>query len=90
MSGERFRRAAGVLSRRFGGEVLLGLRGRAEVDRLEGTAAAVWELLEGPATAAEVAAALAASYDAPASAIERDVRALLSELAARGYVEREA
>lgn len=85
--GGRFRRAAGVLERRFGDEVLLAARGRRDVDRLAGTGAAVWELLDGPRTAAELAAALEAAYEAGPGSIERDVRALLEDLAARGYVE---
>lgn len=85
--GPRFRRAAGVLERRFGGEVLLAARGRRAVDRLAGTGAAVWELLDEPRTAAALAAALEAAYEAEPGSIERDVRALLEDLAARGYVD---
>jgi hypothetical protein len=82
----RYRRRSDVLSRVFGGEVLLANPDREGVDRLNLTAAAVWEVLETPATTGEVAAALSRAYDAPRAMLEHDVETLLGDLVARGWL----
>ncbi len=58
-----------------------------DFDRLSGTAAAVWRLLEEPRTVAELVGTLGARYGSPPAEIERDARALLQELVCRGHVE---
>ncbi len=86
----RYRRRDGVLSRTFAGEVLLATPDREGVDRLELTAAAVWDALEAPATVPDISATLAATYDAPNELIVRDVDALLGDLADRGWILEDA
>lgn len=52
--------------------------------RLSGTAGRIWELLEYPASVAEIAAALAAEYDARPQVVEADVRAAIASFEAQG------
>jgi hypothetical protein len=57
---------------------------------LPGTGASVWDLLEEPATLAELVAALVDAYDeADAAVVEHDVRALLADLEQLGAVTRD-
>ena len=53
---------------------------------LPGTGAAVWDLLEEPASLAELVAALAEAYEEDPAVVEHDVRALLDELESLGAV----
>lgn len=84
--GATYRRGERSLSRTYDGEILLGSPDREGIDRLEGTAAAVWIALAEPATVADIADALAEAYDAPADVIARDVDGLLRDLRVRGWV----
>ncbi len=81
----RFVRSPLSLYRSFAGEVLIGTPEGA--DRLEGTAAHVWELLGAPRTVPELGSVLGESYAAPREVIEADVGALLDDLVGRGWVE---
>lgn len=58
--------------------------------KLDQPASAIWESFDYPATAAQVAAALAARYDASAAEIEADVRRLIARLEPLGLIERSA
>jgi coenzyme PQQ synthesis protein D (PqqD) len=54
---------------------------------LPGTGASVWDLLEEPATLAELVSILSEAYQpADPSEVERDVRSLLAELESLGAV----
>jgi hypothetical protein len=54
---------------------------------LPGTGASVWDLLEEPATLAELVSILAEAYQpADPSEVERDVHSLLAELESLGAV----
>ncbi|SDG10627.1 pyrroloquinoline quinone biosynthesis protein D [Limimonas halophila] len=80
------RLAAGVRlqhSRARGGTVLLAPE---RVFTPDAVAVEVLELLDGARSVADVAAVLAASYDADAATIERDVLALLADLADKGVI----
>jgi len=54
---------------------------------LDGVGARVWELLSEPRAVSDVAAAIAAEYEVEADTAERDLLALLDELAGRRLVE---
>lgn len=81
------RRVPAVVERRFAGEVLLTAQGRDEVDRLDGTAAVVWTLLDEPRSVGELVGELSETYGASRAEVEDGVRALLEDLGARGYAE---
>ena len=53
---------------------------------LDETAAAILALVDGRRSLAEIAARLAADYDADPAEIEADAAALIVDLAERGYV----
>jgi hypothetical protein len=76
-----------VLERRFAGEVLLTMQGRDEIDRLEGTAAVTWSLLEMPTTTAALVDELAGIFGAHRIEVDGSVRRFLAELHGRGYLE---
>ena len=85
----RWRRRADVLWRRAVDAVVLLPVGADDPVLLPGTGAAVWELLEQPATLDELLAALREVYgtDADAASVEADVVALLDRLVGLGAVE---
>ena len=86
--GARFRRAPTVLSRTVGSEVLLATPGRDHIRSLDGTAGAIWELMDEPCSVSDLAGLVADAYGMPASSIEDDIRHLLSALEEDGLVER--
>lgn len=57
-----------------------------ELYTLNETGKAIWGLLDGNRSLAQIAGELGAQYDAPAADIERDVLGLISELALRKIV----
>jgi hypothetical protein len=82
-----WRRRDDVLWRRSLDAVILLPVGVDEPVTLPGTGASVWDLLEEPATLAELVATLTDAYDdADPTVVEDDVRALLAELEALGAV----
>ncbi|MGG7566073.1 PqqD family protein [Rhodovulum sp. DZ06] len=84
-----FRRRPGAMEARLGPEelVLLGPDGSRYVG-LDAVAADVWAALEQPRTLAQVAEALAESYDAAPERIAGDIAEMLEVLEAEGLVER--
>jgi ornithine carbamoyltransferase len=54
---------------------------------LDGVGARVWTLLEEPRTVAELASAVSAEYEVDAETAERDLLALVADLAGRRLVE---
>lgn len=80
------RLARGVRFRRLpdGAGVLLVPEG---IVNLSETAAAVAELIDGARSAADIAGALAQSFDAPRERIEGDVDELLARFAAKTWLE---
>jgi hypothetical protein len=81
-----WRRREDVLWRRSLDSVILLPVGVEDPVTLPGTGASVWDLLEEPASLAELVAILADAYDADAGVVEHDVRALLAELESLGAV----
>jgi coenzyme PQQ biosynthesis protein PqqD len=83
---EAVRFARGVRFRRLpdGAGVLLVPEG---VVNLTETAAAIAALIDGERGAADIAAVLASSFDAPAADIERDVHELLARFAAKTWLD---
>lgn len=69
-----------LLWEQLDGEVVAWSPDGAALHRLDGTATAVFLLLDGTRTAAAVVTALAARYDAPEDVLDRDVAHLLDEL----------
>ena len=84
----RWRRSPTALWRAAPGYLVLGhVDGRTiEVD---GPGCDVWELLTGWVEDEELTAALARQYGASEEIVSRDVRSLLGELHAQGYVDRD-
>jgi hypothetical protein len=83
----RYRRAQGVLSRRYADEVLLASMDRDGCEGLSGPATDVWNLLESPRSLADLVGALAPGYSASPALIAKDVDALITTLRERGFVE---
>ena len=83
-----WRRRDDVLWRRSLDAVILLPVGAEEPMTLPGTGASVWDLLEEPASLAELVAILADAYEEAPAVIEHDVRALLAELESLGAVTR--
>lgn len=54
---------------------------------LDGVGALVWELLQQPRTVDEIVDVVSSQYNVDREQCERDVRALISELAQRSLVE---
>ena len=81
-----WRRRSDVLCRRSLVAVILLPPGVDEPITLPGTGAAVWDLLEEPATLAELVALLADVYDEDPTVVEHDVQTLLGELKGLGAV----
>lgn len=83
----RYRRSPTVLARSVGDEVVLARADGDGFEVLEGTAGAVWAVLEEPVTTDEIVSALSRAFEAPREVIENDVDALLRELTARGMIQ---
>ena len=76
-----------VLVSEFGNElVLLNLRDGVYYG-LEDVGARIWALLKQPVTLSAIRDAIVSEYDVNPTSCERDVRALVEELATKGLVE---
>src|SRR5204862_5856219 len=80
----RYRRLPTLLSRMVGSEVLLGTPGGEDLHALDGTAAAVWTMLDRPGSVEDIANRAATVYGVSPEAITPDVEALLQSLEAQG------
>ena len=83
----RLRRTDGVLATTVDGELVMMDVEKGVYFGLDAIGTDVWNRLEAPVTAAELADALAQDYEADTATIERDVLALLSRMAEQGLVE---
>jgi hypothetical protein len=82
------RRQPGAEATLLGGElVVLDAEGKM-VRALNGTAARVWELLDGAHSVEEICRVLGEEFEAPAAAIERDVAKFLAALERAGLLVR--
>jgi len=85
-------RSQSVVARVVAGETLI-VPVRAKVGDLasiysfNGTGTLIWKLLESPRTVAELASAVAGTYDVDAARAESDVMDFVSEMKAAGLVE---
>jgi hypothetical protein len=86
MHTSRLHRAQEALFRSAGGDVYLAAADREGFDRLSGSAATAWMLLDEAPTFAELVRELAGLHDATAEEIEPEIRSLLDELVRRGWV----
>ena len=87
MNESVWRRREDVLWRRSLDAVILMPAGADDPVTLPGTGASVWDLLEEPATVAELVGVLSEAYDAgDRQVVEHDVRRLLLDLEALGAV----
>ncbi len=84
-----WRRRDDVLWRRSLDAVILLPVGVDDPMTLPGTGASVWDLLEEPASLAELVAILADAYEEDPTVVEHDVRTLLTELEGLGAVTRD-
>jgi len=87
---ERFQRSERAHFRSTGFEVLLARVDRDGVDILTGPAALAWELLAEPKTTAALATELAECYSISMPTVDPDVRTLLEDLRARGWISEDA
>jgi Coenzyme PQQ synthesis protein D (PqqD) len=79
--------AGDLLASDFGAEqVILNLKDGVYYG-LEEVGARIWRLLQKPTTIPAILGALAEEYDVDSARCERDLRALLGDLVARGLVE---
>jgi hypothetical protein len=84
---DRLQISPDALSRELDGEVLvLDLRTSLYFG-MTGTAARIWQLMEGGETRDGIVAALVREFSAEPRAIEADVDSFLGDLAARGLIE---
>ncbi|HYT79995.1 MAG TPA: PqqD family protein [Actinomycetota bacterium] len=83
----RLARSLSIPWRRIGEDIILAPAGRDDFDRLSGTAAAVWSVLETPCSPEDLVNELAEMYAVSAEGIGTDVRALVSDLMERGAIE---
>ena len=74
-------------SSRLGGEFILLDTEGAMLRGLNGTAARVWELIDGRRRAAEIAERIASEFDAPADRVLADVLSFLTVLEGKHLVE---
>ena len=84
----RYRRATGVVWRQAHGSVFVLPDGGREVVVLTGTGEELWWLLADPMTIDQAAHRLAEIYGVPDTAVSRDVAPVVTDLAARGVLER--
>lgn len=85
-AGTVLRRVSSLPFQKMNDEVLVVDPRTREVHLLNVTATRIWDLLETPRTAAELAVALEEEFDAPAEVLRADVEASLNELGAKGLV----
>ena len=79
--------ADGLLATEFGNElVILNLQDGVYYG-LEDVGARIWALLKQPVTLSAIRDAIVSEYDVEPTSCERDVRALVEELATKGLVE---
>ena len=71
---------ANFVATRVDDEILIVDLDGGELLSLEGTGRAVWELIDGVRSEADIVAALSEAYDAERELLTRDVEALLAEL----------
>ncbi|MGE5618857.1 MAG: pyrroloquinoline quinone biosynthesis peptide chaperone PqqD [Sphingomonadaceae bacterium] len=79
-------RASDVVWRKMGEETVLLSAKSENYYSLNEVGTRIWELIDGQATAGEIASRIAEEYDAPAEQVEQDVVALLHELREQGLV----
>ena len=72
--------AANFVETRVDDEILIVDLDGGELLSLDGTARAVWELIDGERSVTDIVAALGEAYDAEQAVLARDVDALLAEL----------
>lgn len=85
--GARVRRCGDLLAADVDGEMVMMDVETGVYFGLDAIGTDIWKRIEAPVTVADLAAGLAGDYDAAPETIERDVLALLTDMAARGLVE---
>lgn len=80
MPQTRYTQSREVLQRTVSEDVLLAVPDRSDMERLSGTSAVVWKLLESPKTLDEIVETLADAYGASPATIRADVEALLDSM----------
>ncbi|HYD63940.1 PqqD family protein [Azospirillum sp.] len=80
-------RRSDVLFAKVDGEMVLMTLDQAHYVGLNDTGSDVWKHIERPIAVEALVARLADEYDGDPTVIEREVRALLSEMAANGLVD---
>ena len=76
-----------VSLQRVGQEAILHDRRNGRAHVINETAAQIWELCDGQSTLDQIASALAASYDVPASVVQEDVQYILTKFRELGVLE---
>jgi hypothetical protein len=88
---KRLLRSPDVVARQIAGEHILVPISQTGADLqkvylLNGTAAAIWELLAQPLAREELVKALEEQYDAPEGSIPREVETFVQDLLQRGFL----
>lgn len=83
-----YRQAEGVLSRRVGDALLIFVRETHELLRVQGSALALWEMLQEPRSAQSSARLLAQLFDTTEELVSRDIAPVLGDLLHRGALQR--
>jgi hypothetical protein len=83
---DRVRVPQEVLARQVGEETVMLDLAQGTYYGLDPVGARIWQLLADGRTLAEVCDAVATEYDAPRDAIERDLLALVEDLAKHGLI----
>ena len=78
--------SSGVIAREAGGETALVDLASGNSFRLDPIGSRIWQLLEEGSSLSEACEAILAEYEVSAAELERDILALIEQLAAHGLV----
>ena len=87
MEESRLRRSPDALATQVDGDIMMLVLSTGMYHSLSGVAARIWELLETPATAAELSARIADEYGVSLDRCRADTDAFLADLTRAGLVE---
>ena len=83
-----YRRVDGILFRSFADRVIMGRSDDGEFNVITGPGRIIWELLEVPRTFGDLLSEVVALFGIDGQRIESDIRSLVGELEARGFLTR--
>jgi hypothetical protein len=84
----RYRRNETLPFQEIEGQIVIVCPARQELHQLDGTATFLWNLMDRPRSATELAKALGEEFEVEPEPAERDVRAFLDDLDQKGLIGR--